>query len=131
MIVTTYFFGNPKRYLMRAFFLIISLFFVFMSINIKSKQISITTKHDSNTIKKEYQSKIQYKIGFDRNKYVKVLQVLQSYFPNFIENSILIDGELQIKLQKNRLNIKYVTSDSRDDKLVRKIEELKSKVENI
>ena len=116
---------------MRAFFLIISLFFVFMSINIKSKQISITTKHDSNSIKKEYQSKIQYKIGFDRNKYVKVLQVLQSYFPNFIENSILIDGELQIKLQKNRLNIKYVTSDSRDDKLVRKIEELKSKVENI
>ena len=52
---------------MRAFFLIISLFFVFMSINIKSKQISITTKHDSNTIKKEYQSKIQYKIGINNS----------------------------------------------------------------
>lgn len=116
---------------MRALFLIISLLFVFMTINIKSTQISITTRHDSNTIKKECQSKIHYKIGFDKNKYAKVLQILQSHFPNFIENSILIEGELQIKLKKKRLIIKYVTSDARDDKLVRKIKELKSKVENI
>lgn len=116
---------------MRAFFLIISFLFIFMGINIKSTQISFTTIQNSNTIKNEYQSKLQYKVGFDKHKYDKVLKLLQSYFPNFTENNILIEGGLRIKILKNKLIIKYITSGSKDDKLIRKIEELKFKIEKI
>ncbi|QNS41780.1 hypothetical protein H0S70_01975 [Chryseobacterium manosquense] len=102
-----------------------------MGININCSQVRINTKQHSIFTKNEYKSKLHYKIGFHKSKYLNVLQVLKSYFPKYIENTLLVDSGLQIKLQKNKLSVKYITSDSRDAEVVRTIEELKSKIENL
>ena len=101
---------------MRAFFLIISLFFVFMSINIKSKQISITTKHDSNTIKKtniNCQVKGEMLKLFKGSTYKLVYSMIFNIFYNVLKHATPkeiiisltnnINGDLDISF-KNKFN---------------------------